>query len=196
VKVSLVKDMQDQLRRDLFEQKEAFYTEWLTGLIKSVLDFAPLGGQELHLRLKVASDDGNLPCAFSFTALDLLTQVDALNKKASLHQGAPKSLMREAKFFTTMVLQSMKGQFFVDPTFQEMFISNNHLVITLFPSGKQLVEKSLCFRTQASQVQPLEQKPQAMSLLDVASGVMLARKPALQAFKMPTEESVYEVRFA
>ena len=77
MKVSLVKDMQDQLRRDLFEQKEAFYTEWLTSLIKSVLDFAPLGGQELHLKFKVASDDGNLPCAFSFAALDLLTQVNA-----------------------------------------------------------------------------------------------------------------------
>jgi len=78
-----------------------------------------------------------------------------------------------------------------------MFISNNLLVVTLFPSGKQLLEKSLCFRTQASQVQPLEQKPQAMSLLDIASAVALARKPALQAFKrVSSEDQVYEVRFA
>ena len=99
-----MKDMQDQLRRDLFEQKEAFYTEWLTSLIKGVLDFAPLGGQELHLKLKVASDDGNLPCAFSFAALDLLTQVNASIQKASLQTDPPKSLLREPSFFTTMVL--------------------------------------------------------------------------------------------
>ena len=34
-----------------------------------------------------------------------------------------------------------------------------------------------------------------MSLLEIAEAISLARKPALQAYKRPQEESRYELRF-
>lgn len=74
----------------------------------------------------------------------------------------------------------------IDPTFEEMYISNNLLTVTFLPCGRQqYLEKSLCFRTaqSASQLQPVEQKLPSMSLLDLAQAVDLAKKQSLRAIQ-------------
>ena len=144
--------MQGKLRRELNEQKEAFYTTWLSDLVNRVIDYSSLASQEIHISLKVAYDDGNLPCAFTHAILDLLTQLTTSLLKASVHAD-PRPLLKESHFFTTMAM-SVKGKLVLDPTFEEMFISNNLLAVTFFASGAQQIEKSLCFRTAqaASQV--------------------------------------------
>ena len=58
-----------------------------------------------------------------------------------------------------MCMVSVTGQLVIDPTFEEMHISNNLLTITTLPDGKQMIDKTLAVRTYAggtSAVQPLE----------------------------------------
>ena len=100
--------MQGKLRRELHEQKEAFYSSWLTSLVNRVIDYSSLVCQEVHISLKVTFDDGNLPCAFTHSVLDLLTQLSQSVLKASIHSD-PKPMLKESQFFTTMAILSIKG---------------------------------------------------------------------------------------
>lgn len=141
-----MKDIQGQIRRDVQEWKEAYYSQWLTQRILSVLDFTQLNtlSQELTLSFNVMVDDGNLTSALNLATLDLLNQLNLTLKKPL--------------FFTVMLLQAIEGQLIVDPTHEEMHISNNILVVTCYSDGTQAIEKTLGYRTYtgASNVQPLE----------------------------------------
>jgi hypothetical protein len=51
--------------------------------------------------MNVIVDDGNLPCLLTFASLDLLTQMNALNKLGQ--NGIPANILRQNLFFTTMI---------------------------------------------------------------------------------------------
>lgn len=59
-----------------------------------------------------------------------------------------------------MVFLSARGQqLVIDPSYEEMHISNNLVTITCLNSGKQIVEKTLGLRTYptgSGSIQPLE----------------------------------------
>ena len=77
--------------------------------LKSSLDFEILTdrGLELTLSFNVTYDDGNLPCVFSLSALDVLAQLSNSLQKTSIKQERP--LVKKPLFFTTMVIQSAQG---------------------------------------------------------------------------------------
>ena len=74
VSVNLVKDIQNQVRRELQEQKEAFYTAWTVSRINQVLDFTTLSDMQLEfsVSINVVADDGNLVCTFTAAIVDLM----------------------------------------------------------------------------------------------------------------------------
>ena len=81
---------------------------------------------------------------------------------------------------------SVSNQLVIDPTYEEMLISNNLLSVTFFPNGTHSLEKSLALRTYAtgsSTISSLEQKPPTLSLVQIGEAVALARKSALKCFK-------------
>lgn len=81
---------------------------------------------------------------------------------------------------------SAGGAIVVDPTYEEMLISNNLLTITCLPNGSHHLDKSLSLRTYASQnhnMQPIELKPHTLSLLQLAEGIDTGKKVCLRAIK-------------
>ena len=90
--------------------------------------------QELTFTANVMVDDGNLPCALGISSLDILHQLDNLIKSEGLTHY--KSLLKQPLFFVTMIFQSAYGQIVVDPTYEEMHISNNLMTITALGNGK------------------------------------------------------------
>lgn len=149
------------MRRDAQEWKETYYSQWLTSRLIQLIDFAPLRERalDLTLSLSILVDDGNLPCALSLSSLDLLLQLSQ-NLSSEVSQPSLTLLASSPLFFTTMIFQSATGKLVIDPTFEEMLISNNLLTITCLSNGKQFVEKTLGLRTFASgsspSIQPLE----------------------------------------
>jgi len=45
------------------------------------------------------------------------------------------------------ILFAFEQNLVVDPSLEEMFVSNNLLSVTVFENGKQLIDKSLSLRT-------------------------------------------------
>ena len=132
-------------------------------------------------------DDGNLPCAFSMAASDLLTQLDKLLLESTTVRSTTANplLSKCPSFFTTMIAQSICGKLILDPSYDELHISNNLLTVTCLSTGKQLLDKSLAFRTPSggtSSVEPLELKPHSMTLLDLAQAVNLAKTASVVVF--------------
>jgi len=85
--------------------------------------------------------------------------VQELFSKAEEGAIAQRSFIKRELFFTTMVMVSVGNQLVIDPTYEEMLISNNLLTLTVYPSGKHHLEKSLALRTfstGSSSIQPLE----------------------------------------
>ena len=74
VSINLVKDIQNQIRRELQEQKEAFYTAWTLSRLNEVLNYQTLSEAQLEVKLtlNVVADDGNLVCAIAAAIVDLL----------------------------------------------------------------------------------------------------------------------------
>jgi hypothetical protein len=68
------------VRRDAQEAKEAYYSKWLSDKVLGCLTMSELEAQALELTLSftVLVDDGNLPCALTMAALDLLRQSEFL----------------------------------------------------------------------------------------------------------------------
>ena len=99
-KVSLVKDVQGQVRRDAQEQKEAYYSQWVLERTLQMVDVQGLVGKcfELSLSFNVLVDDGNLPCVLTQAALDLLKQLEQQDEQVLKK--------RDTIAFTVMVLQS------------------------------------------------------------------------------------------
>jgi len=86
-----------------------------------------------------------------------------------------------------MIMISVSNQLVIDPTYEEMLISNNLLTFTIYPDGTHHLEKSLALRTfsttSSHNIVPLEQKPHLLSLLQVAEATNMAKKSAAKAFK-------------
>ena len=71
----------------------------------------------------------------------------AENQKGTIVE---RSIDKRNLFFSTMVMVSVTNQLVLDPTYEEMLISNNLLTVTIYPDGSHHLEKSLAMRTFAT----------------------------------------------
>lgn len=111
VKVQLVKDIQNQIRRELQEQKEAYFTQFVTQKLLSLLDFSPITAEsmELSVYFNILSDDGSLPTSLMLAAWDLLK--DLQNQYCSDKSViVPRSqFLKVPVWFTVMCMVSVTG---------------------------------------------------------------------------------------
>eukprot|EP00347_Sterkiella_histriomuscorum_P007406 403349045 len=169
--IQLMRELQQQhVRRDYQGQKEFFYAHHIKKQVELCIDFSLIVNHEVRgeiiMTFNVLADDGNLVSAITCLAMDLILQLQHISN---------------IKFVKQLCWESMivisEGSLIADPSIEESYVSNNHLAVTIYEDGKQLIEKSESLRTYTSQMQqPLEFGSSTMSLDEISRGITYIQK--------------------
>ncbi|CDW85954.1 UNKNOWN [Stylonychia lemnae] len=176
VSVQLIREIQTLVRRDMQEQKDQYFSDQVQSKLERLLNFTQLNEHKLEIKFSfnVLTDDGNLFCAITTLAMDLLGQIESTHSDIKLIQ----KLMWES---TVCVVED---QMLADPTQEESYVTNNLLSVMVFEDGKTLLEKTQTVRTYTNAIQTLEQKPSTMNFEQIGKSIEYMKKQATSVFKI------------